>query len=475
MWLINGTVCFRGPNAYQLRNSHSLLSDFEQEQQMYLKTEKLISFLYKWKCLELEFFDCVLDLSIQMSENNFWDIHEVESIKNWLADLKRIGYAEPKIINTNYNACSNNLDLNSQFKIRYSPIFQKNVDFENYCCEGQTVELYKNFESLKYIENYCSAAKVNLNLTWNQLEPKSKSKFNDIILLITFNHAPIEENIVMIRNLYGQFFKNIVFCGKNITKLLDKLRAKTKKFDSFTFIDLDTVYGYLHYYCMNKLIEMSYNIETGILLMSDDVLLKYWSLEKRGLNLNKIWIEKKLSCKIELNPVSMKSWNVWTSSNGYSALIKLKKELSSILSGEVWVEPHVLEVVKSFVFNLNSNQDLEGRGSNFTEINRVCLMNSDIFYLPKDKFNSFRIIAEYFRKYTVFLEIAVPTILSGLDAAASSQELVGKYFWYSQYDFKTYEANDLYYHPVKLTIFRGNLSMREKFCKYFIKELLMNV
>ena len=42
MWMLNGTITFNGPNAYQLRNSHSYLKDFYEEQDMYLKTEKLI-------------------------------------------------------------------------------------------------------------------------------------------------------------------------------------------------------------------------------------------------------------------------------------------------------------------------------------------------------------------------------------------------------------------------------------------------
>jgi hypothetical protein len=99
MWLINGTVSFNGPNAFQLRNSHSYLKDFEEEKAMYSQTESLVKFLLEWKCSMEKFYDCVIDLSEQMAQRDFWKTEEVESIKNWLEDLKEIGYMENKIIN----------------------------------------------------------------------------------------------------------------------------------------------------------------------------------------------------------------------------------------------------------------------------------------------------------------------------------------------------------------------------------------
>lgn len=102
MWLLNGTVTYNGPNAYQLRNSHSYLNDYYQEKEMYLKTEDLIKFLFDWQCKKINFYECVLDLSAQMASKEFWSYDEVDSIKNWLQDLTQIGYKEPKLKNS-YN------------------------------------------------------------------------------------------------------------------------------------------------------------------------------------------------------------------------------------------------------------------------------------------------------------------------------------------------------------------------------------
>jgi len=82
MWLLDDTVTFLGPNAFQLRNAHSYLKDFEEEKSMYSQTEQLVAFLFEWKCKKAKFFDFVVDLSTQMAEKNFWKLKEVTESKS---------------------------------------------------------------------------------------------------------------------------------------------------------------------------------------------------------------------------------------------------------------------------------------------------------------------------------------------------------------------------------------------------------
>ena len=65
-----------------------------------------------------------------------------------------------------------------------------------------------------------------------------------------------------------------------------------KKFDAFTFIELNVNNGQFHYSCMTKAIEMKFTNVQGVLLASDDILLKYWLFDK--LNPNKIWFPEKV-------------------------------------------------------------------------------------------------------------------------------------------------------------------------------------
>jgi hypothetical protein len=60
LWLLNGTVGFRGPSAFQFRNSHSYLKDFYEEEKMYAKTNELVEFLNDWKCSKVDFLKFLL-------------------------------------------------------------------------------------------------------------------------------------------------------------------------------------------------------------------------------------------------------------------------------------------------------------------------------------------------------------------------------------------------------------------------------
>ena len=178
------------------------------------------------------------------------------------------------------------------FSVRYTPKFQKSIDVENHCCDGRMEDIYNRYDSVRFFENYCSGHNVTLTYNTSVFEPVPDQ--SDIILLITFNHNPSAHNIEIIQHFYKDHFRNIIFCGnKQISRLLNENRGKFKRFDSFTFIDMnDMDRGYYHYYCMSKAIEINFNIKSGILLMSDDVFLKFWNLN--SLDKRKIWFAEKI-------------------------------------------------------------------------------------------------------------------------------------------------------------------------------------
>ena len=180
------------------------------------------------------------------------------------------------------------------FSVRYTPKFQKPIDLENYCCGGQMEEIYHRYDSLHYFENFCSKANVKLTYNTSAFDSIPESSSSDIDLLVTFNHEPQALNIETIQHFYRGHFRNIIFCGhKNISRILNENRSQFKRFDSFTFIDMNEMNaGYYHYYCMTKAIEINFNVKSGILLMSDDVLIKYWHLNK--LDKSKIWFPEKI-------------------------------------------------------------------------------------------------------------------------------------------------------------------------------------
>jgi hypothetical protein len=191
--------------------------------------------------------------------------------------------------------------------VRYTPKFQTSIDLKNYCCAGIETA-YNKFDSLRYLERFCSGSNYSLSYRHLFLSEENTNQRNDIDLLVTFNHNPTLITIELIKHLYGWHFRNIIFCGnKALSWFLHKEQGQFKRFDSYTFIDLiNTHSGYYHYYCMTKTIEMGFNTK-GILLMSDDVLLKFWQLTK--FDAEKIWFPERINTGTSIK--KLKDWLHW--------------------------------------------------------------------------------------------------------------------------------------------------------------------
>jgi hypothetical protein len=467
MWLTNQTLSFHGPSAYQMRSAHSYLKDFEEERAMYSQTERLVKFLFEWKCKFTKFYDCVIDLSSEMANEGFWKKEEVDSIKLWLKDLNLIGYVEPKIVNFDV------INQTDQFKIgnfdftvvRYTPNFQISIDEDNFCCKGKSTQLYNRLESFVFLKTLCDEFEVSLNYETTKLaqSPNHNLKMN-ISLVITFNPPPTEYNIIILTHLYREHFQNLIFCGLNIMQLFSKNRGVDKKFDSYTFIDLDFATGSYHYFCMNKAVEL--NLDTdGFFLMSDDVMLKFWKLKQ--LDPKKIWFLPKKAIMYDYDFNGVSPWIHWP------YYIDRMKNLSLFINSSL-SNPNNTRFTTSEIEILNSFQK-NFNGSLYTQFTtRKFHAGSDWFYLPRSKFQSFHLMSMLFRRYDIFLEIAVPYILTGLDSDNSTIGLDGRYDWLGHLlQFKRdYPTFDVFYHPFKLSWLkvRDKRDQAEGFCGFYVQE-----
>ena len=465
MWLLNGTVTFNGPSAFQYRNSHSYLKDFEEEQSMYLQTSKLIKFLLEWKCKKTKFYECLMDLSIKMSENKFWEKKEIESIQNWIDDLNSIGYKEPEIINfeidlKNDTASLNCKDKNGKLPVRYTPKFQKSIDFDNYCCNNTNViDINQKIESYQFLNNFCRKNGFKMNFTLDHILNTDKN-YKKYDLIVTFNWDIRADNVVFIKHIYGHNFRNIIFCGKGSLNILNETRTKFKMFDSYTFIDLDVGGGYYHYDCMTKVIEMNYNTQ-GFLLMSDDVLLKYWNFDNHDIN--KIWFARDFCCiKDVYNINDQNATEVWW--NGPGGRIAIQKFLNfteNAIENRKLFSENNYEIMKEFLSRTRLNNTVKNIFKKFKKA------ASDWFYLPKSKFKSFRFIGELVRKFNIFLEYALPLILHGIEEENSIFLINSTYIWYQLYTLKSIDHFGDAIHPFKLS----SLYSKENgfiFCEYFL-------
>ena len=466
MWLLDETVMFLGPNAQQQSDyTHSYLKESVDEQAIYLKTDQLIQLLNEWKCLRESFYACLLDLSLEMVRHNFWLDAEIESIQYWLNDLTSIGYKEPIILNNEQGLrnCSNKLSqihnkvkshrykLNEidYFPVRYSPVFMGSIE--------------RKLESLLYMDKICSSTNVKLKYDPLRMIENSSDSL-DITLLVTFNHEPKAFNVEFLTHFYRGFFERIIFCGdKRIRSIL------TNVTDQYTFIELHEMNaGYFHYYCMTKAIELNMKTTKGILLVGDDVFVN--PLVLRQFDTTKIWFPKRLECNIErqLENGLFNKWAWWTRPVGFAALDKAWTRFDEIKNTNL--EPSETRIVEQFLAVLDSNKMSPGEQSFIcitgnlpaSVYNFSTTSGSDIFYLPQTKFKPFNFVSKIFRKVDLFLEIAVPNLLAGLDANSNMQVLNGHFVWDKNRNHMN-EA-EAFVHPFKVSRLASNETLA-KFCQ----------
>jgi len=118
LWDVGSQLSFFPPNAVQVRNAHNYLDDFIDEKMLYHDAGRLVEFLINWKSDKPDFFSRVLDLSIAMVHNGFWEMKDAMLTEAWLTDLVSVGYEMPAV-KTEPQACLRNTvggETNLHFK-----------------------------------------------------------------------------------------------------------------------------------------------------------------------------------------------------------------------------------------------------------------------------------------------------------------------------------------------------------------------
>ena len=322
-------------------------------------------------------------------------------------------------------------------------------------------------KSVEFLLAHCSLS--NASLSYDMTKTPKYSRFSAISLVVTFNMKIYMDNILMIKHLYGVHFKSIVFCGDGITQMLDKSDTH-----SFSYIDYYSNNGKYHYYCMTKAIELNANVK-GYLLMSDDILLKYWSLDE--LDAGKVWFPATLECSHEYANNVGWQWHLPHVNTPYYHILNYFRDIQRGTASNLAEEDY--EWLRSYMCTkyLNTRKTKHAHGPIIchTMAPENGLIGSDIFYLPKSKFEIFHFMSAIFRKFDYFLELAVPGLLSGLDAHAHIEILKGTYSW--NYDngrrlnFSLYNDTGAFYHPFKYSLYTAS-ELGKQFCEMYIQEKL---
>lgn len=268
-------------------------------------------------------------------------------------------------------------------------------------------------------------------------------------------------SVPLLKKLYGKAFHTIMFCGP-------------KPDNNSLETSIEAVYhkkGYFGYMCLARAMEKhSKEIKTGIkneplfdressyvdydgyLVINDDVMLNFWNFLR--LDRRKIWEGPKAPVQYP-GFVPRKKWYWWRSRWGMSQCQKAYNEIWSLQNElNLWDE-------------LNATKSLEilaknGGGKKFCYRGR-----SDIFYVPARFSETFQLWAHIFYKHSVFLEIAVPTMLRMLDVETNFEQIPGVYLpgrvnesfvKDSKFFWQVYDKRKYFVHPLKLNYADSEMS-----------------
>jgi hypothetical protein len=222
---------------------------------------------------------------------------------------------------------------------------------------------------------------------------------------------------------------------------------------------------------MTKAIEIQFNVKTGILLMSDDVLFKYWDMEK--LNKEKIWFPGNVLIGYD----TMSGWGVWKDYIGN--VRKLFQFVTEVVENKpisrnpgmknypVILPEHVI-MMRKFHKNLMSNRHNDQIGFGVNNLtSSVAITMSDIFYMPKSKLVEFHFLSDLFNRERIYLEIAVPTILGGLVANIDIEIIAGLYRNKDAIEKIAFLDRVQLVHPVKISTTMD----RKRYCELMIQKI----
>ncbi|RNA31248.1 hypothetical protein BpHYR1_042459 [Brachionus plicatilis] len=425
MWIIDGNLEFIPSDSTEINSYQNFKSSYFDQ------IGKALEFLNKWKCeFGKKFKDCIIALSYDMAKNDFWSINEYKAIEAWLAELDNIGYKFPERVD------------------------QKNLNYKKFQVLISAKSNLNNYANVDSIQSLIFSKKCT---NFHKLKKRSGN-------LTNFDHSSNLQNIEYLYAMYYDYFQNVIFCGKDLIQILEEgIQSGNEMFKFISGIELDSHNGYFHYDCMSKVIEINYKTE-GILLISDDALIKPWNM--RNLDINKIWFYN-LNCKWTVNcfhtldPSYKTAWPWWKRIYGYQGIrhafdIYSKASLSSALG-------------KAFdrfkpIFEINTNSSFK------QNIIHVMHGGSDLFYLPKRHFEAYRELATVMCESMVFLEAAVPITLYGLDKLDDIIHMSSDYNWKGQFSYEKHYDSFLHsYHPAKLSFVEKNATFRNLFCTRFFE------
>lgn len=241
--------------------------------------------------------------------------------------------------------------------------------------------------------------------------------FENTILIIVSNHAINCNNIHFLKDLYGEFFKDIVFYS-------DICRQGEEELAGINYIDISG--GWLFYKVLMHFRENfpeAFNSSEGIFYSMDDNLINVKELKK--YDTNKIIYEYNTTDP-EFIPIN---------------------ELKPVDSHYGW---H-WGVRRDTIHSLLKDEEFT---SKYPSFNLVRAQFADYFFLPKRYLNNtFFDLLKYMYKHKVILEIAIPTVMRFIEPEEENYFKFNNIALWEVADREKLKDKDYFYNTVKNNLF----------------------
>ncbi|ESO82316.1 hypothetical protein LOTGIDRAFT_170097 [Lottia gigantea] len=422
LWEIDGYIGFHATSLHYHRKNKGM--NIKSSSQDF--TVKLVNFLRGWVCPEsYSFFTCVEFLSFSLQKYELWHFDNYDIVRAWVEDLKTLGYTEPQRRLNRYRSPSRRFS-----DISKSPaIFNQPALLYYAPQETKLSHLSTQVESLRTM---CpNQTEILTKLEKNKV---AQPRIKNIMLVVAFN-TPFTKVIKKIHPIHSLYFKHIVYCSNNSIKF----EKDTENFYArVTYLRTYIGdYGALHYLCLNRAMLLSFDVD-GYLLTGDDVLLNSWEFVNAPTD--KIWFQiPPMYFYYNGSPIQDK-WSWWNRPMGKRAYHGMWEDMTKLLlTGNPWER----EVFKNFRRMLQKNG--HGKADLFRAV-------ADVVYIPRRLKRPAITLTEIFARHQVMVELALPTILGGLDNFKNFYRLRGLNLWHqSRSNFSRYKPGLHFMHPVKLS------------------------
>lgn len=290
-------------------------------------------------------------------------------------------------------------------------------------------------------------------------------QYSDMALIVLYNYA-VDRVMPVVEILYGPFFPIILHCSPR-----SKNPRDFEKIKDFSFIEYFTGKN-LNYQCVYLASLLRFPVK-GFLFMADDITLTTPDIQ--FFPPDKCWTYSGISACDTKNRGNLYRGLSFKTCARWLFVTKRFRKMQRALK-QFPASSH-FPIFKKCAKNLNSL--IQFHSPHHIEVYLMGI--SDIYYIPEKMMHDAVQMINFFLKYEVHLEIAVPTALYCISGKASLVGIPGAVLWEKARDNVTYYLQKLiaghgsFIHPIKWSrLLKNDNGMKKNYCERLMPFLHKN-